>query len=810
MIYPKNFEEKTGFDKIKGLIKEYCFSDLGASMVDKIRFSNNFYTVEKLLEQTNEFREILLFEDGFPSKNYINMLPELYRLKLEGTFIEPELLLDLKSSLQTIIDVLKFFAHNEEKFPRLVALSEDIYIDELILHRLDEIVDDKGGIRDSASVELHKVRKQLHSIHSTIDRRMGNIMQKAKKSGWVPDGSELTIRNGRLVIPMKAADKRQIKGFVHDESATGQTVFVEPAEILEANNEIRELENAERREIIKILTEFTDMIRPYLDDLKRAYNYLGILDFIRAKARLAVSINGIKPLLVNKPQLKWRKAIHPLLYLSHKEQEKDVIPLDLELNADKRILVISGPNAGGKSVCLKTTGLLQFMLQSGLLVPVLENSEFGIFKDIFIDIGDEQSLENDLSTYSSHLLNMKHFVLNANDRTLLLIDEFGTGTEPQLGGAIAEAVLEEINDKKAFGVITTHYSNLKLLADRVEGIINGAMLYDTKEMKPLYRLKVGNPGSSFAFEIAKKIGFPKDVLDKASEKTGEGQLRFEEQLQQLEVEKEEITKKHSELKAADDVLSDVIKRYEILYNELHGRKREIIQEARADAKNILADSNKLIEKTIREIKEADAEKELTKDIRQSFEENKDKLLEERIEKPKPGKVKKAKPAKAKLIPVTEDRPLMVGDSVKIKGQETIGEITEIKGKNLLISYNSINFRAKVNEVERVSSTEARKQQRKSSSNYNSIMHELNKKMENFSLSIDVRGQRADEAVANVRKYVDEAILLSISEVEILHGKGNGILRDLIREYLNATPEVKGFKDAPLDAGGSGITRVRFR
>lgn len=814
MIYPRNFEEKAGFDKIRDLLKTYCYSDLGVSFVEKIRFSNRHDYITKLLQQTNEFREILMFEEKFPNKNYINMEPELTRLRLDGTYIEQDKMLDLKASLITILDALRFFRQcDQEKYPQLILLSQGIEVNEVILHRLEEIVDDKGKIRDSASPELYKIRQQLKSLQSTIDSRMGRLMTQAKTSGWVPDQSEITIRNGRLVIPMKAADKRKIRGFVHDESATGQTVYVEPAEIFEANNEIRELENAERREIIRILKDYSDMIRPYLDELKRAYRFLGALDFIQAKARFAMSINGIMPIVNKKAGISWRNAVHPLLYLSHQEQGKKVVPLNLVLNEEARILIISGPNAGGKSVCLKTTALLQYMLQCGLLVPVLENSEFGIFNKLFIDIGDEQSLENDLSTYSSHLMNMKHFVEHSDKRTLFLIDEFGTGTEPQLGGAIAESVLEKVNSEKAYGVITTHYANLKLMADTQEGIVNGAMLYDTKEMHPLYKLKVGNPGSSFAFEIARKIGFPKEVLDSAAKKTGKDQLKFDEQLQQLEVEKDQISQKQKELKNADRVLNEVINKYQQLHDKMEDRKQAIIQEARQKAREIVANSNALIEKTIREIKESNADKEKTKAIRDDFEDKRDKILQAKQRKKKVQEEKR----KEKLEAAAElsadfdpNKPLEVGDSVKVIGQQTIGDILEIKGSNVTISYNSVKMKVKLKNLERVSKRDARKQERTHKTNYSSIMHQINKKMNEFELKIDVRGQRADEALSNIKRYVDEAILLSVAEVEILHGKGNGILRDIIREHLNATPEVKGFRDAALDSGGHGITIVRFR
>ncbi|MEI7980966.1 MAG: Smr/MutS family protein [Bacteroidota bacterium] len=604
----------------------------------------------------------------------------------------------------------------------------------------------------------------------------------AHRSGWTPDDAEITIRNDRLVIPLVNAYKRKIPGFVHDESATGHTVYVEPAEIFETNNEIRELEYAEHREIVRILIEFASILRPSIDELLHAYGFLGKIDFIRAKARLAVEINGWKPMIIRNEELgirnesgigsvatlRWRSAVHPLLFLGHRKQNKQVVPLHIELNASQRILIISGPNAGGKSVCLKTVGLLQYMFQCGLLPSVKEDSEFSVFSKIFIDIGDEQSIDNDLSTYTSKLLNLKYFIEHLDGSSLFLIDELGTGTDPSLGGAIAEATLESLNALEAFGVVTTHYSNLKLLASREPGIVNGAMLFDLKKLKPLYQLKTGKPGSSFALEIAHEIGFPEEVLQKAREKTGKSQLDFDRELQNLEVEKQEISKKEGELKVADDFLAELITKYEKLTATLEAQKKEILVKARNDAQQLLDNSNKIIEKTIKEIREAQAEKTRTKAAREEIAKVKEEL----------------KGDAGSRIQDTGNRIQDAG----YKGQES-GDGKQNPGSCILDPASG-----------------AQPQRNP----YHSYLADLQQKTEQFSMTLDLRGKRVDEALALLQKYIDDTILLSIHEVRILHGKGNGVLRQVTRDYLRSQREVKSARDASLETGGAGITEVTLK
>jgi len=806
MIYPRHFEQKIDFTAVREMIRDYCISPMGKDYVNKIRFTSNRDVIVMLLEQISEFKEILTSGEPFPAQDYFDMRPELARLKTPGTYIEPEALFDLKTSLYIVRRILGFFKKKEEeKYPRLKALAAEVELPEEVREYADRIIDDKGEIRSRASEKLAGIRKQLEAKERQVVRETQKAFTMAKKSGWVPDDAEVTIRNGRAVIPVKAADKRAIEGFVHDVSASGQTVFIEPAGSFEINNEIRELENEEKREIIRILTAFTDRIRPALPALFGAYRFLGLMDVIRAKALFAQKIGAEEPDITIEKVLDIKQAKHPLLYLSHLEAGKEVVPLDLSLDSENRILVISGPNAGGKSVCLKTVGLLQYMVQCGLHVSCSPDSVFPLFENLFIDIGDEQSLENDLSTYSSHLLYMKFFLRHANENTLFLIDEFGTGTEPQLGGAIAEATLEQLNKKRAFGVITTHYTNLKLAARRMEGLVNGAMLFDSKAMQPLYQLQTGNPGSSFAFEIARKIGFPNYVLNIAKKKSGGKHVSFDKQLQQLEVDKLTLEKKQKEMNATDRQLSEMVEKYTNLLEEVKKTKKQIIRQAEEKALKIIAESNKLVERTIKEIKEAGAGKEKTKDIRKKLEQKKKELetvLE--IEEPKkPGKKKKPQPE-------PDDSPLKPGDFVRVKDTDIIGELLSVEGEDAFVDVNEIRLKTSLRKLVRTQRAPATKITFRSRQAHRSIMNEINKKAAHFNLTIDLRGKRGEEALEILKKYIDDAILLSIGEVNILHGKGDGILRPLIREYLGTVKEIKHFGDAPLEMGGAGITRVFFR
>lgn len=801
------------------MLKEACLSQLGEKLVDSIHFSYDFNSINKRICQTEEFRQVLLMEDSFPAQSYFDLREELLRISVFGTYFEQETLFNLKSSLTTIFECIKFIKKLDiNEYPKLKELVEDVFVDKQIVERIEQIIDDKGEIRDNASPELSKIRKELANKLAVVNRKIMQAMNLAKKSGWTQDDFEVTIRNGRAVIPLSATHKRKIQGFIHDESSTGQTIYLEPTEVFETNNEIRELESAERREIIKILLEFTDFVRPFSEDLIDAYNFLGFIDFIRAKAKLAIRFEAIKPILHDEALIEWTDAKHPLLYLSHRSHKKEIVPLSIKLDDDQRILIISGPNAGGKSVCLKTVGLLQYMLQCGLLVPMKETSEAGIFYKIFIDIGDEQSLENDLSTYSSHLLNIKFFLENSDSKTLFLIDEFGTGTEPQLGGAIAEASLEKLNRNYSFGVITTHYANLKLLAEKGNGIVNGAMLFDSKNMRPLYQLKIGKPGSSFAFEIARKIGLDADVLENASLKTGRTQLDFDSQLQQLEIEKKELDEKNQSVKVADEFLAEIIDKYEKLNKQLKESKAEIINQAKKEAKQILDDSNKLIEKTIKEIKESNASKEITKELRKEIEEKKIEIepqgnKEQQKEEPIPVSTSSPKPKKKKIVTTAEiidNSPIGKGDKVKIINQNTSGEVLEIQGKNATVLFGSLKLKTPLAKLQKIKGGVINPGTKKAqSTQYSHFMNDLNDKMANFKPNLDIRGKRAEEALTIVRSFIDDAIMLNVSEVSILHGTGSGILRQIIRDYLGTIKEVKSFKDEHIERGGQGITIVVF-
>ncbi len=814
MIYPSDFENKIGFKTIRERLNELCISEMGKECVGKMGFCTDVDEIHTHLRLIQDFQTLM--QDGvpFPVRDYNDLREEFKHLAIDGTVISLDSMFALKPTLSALSYIFKFFkSEASEKVQYLKALAEGISIDNHIFTEINRLIDDKGEIPDNASAELAVIRRDIRRKQSSIDHRMHKILIEAKNSGWTDSTAEMTIRDGRPVIPVRAADKRELRGFIHDESATGQTVYIEPAEIFETNNEIKELEYAERREINKILLAFTKILRPEIPNLAMAWRLLGLLDFIRAKALLAHEYNCVIPEVVDKPMFDWIEARHPLLEQKLKGQGKNITPLDLKLGAandnevprsarnDSRILVISGPNAGGKSVCLKTIGLIQYMLQCGLAIPVKIDSKCGIFHDMFIDIGDEQSLENDLSTYSSHLINMKELLEHGNERTLFLIDEFGTGTEPQLGGAIAEAILLKMNEKKSFGVVTTHYANLKLLADNHPGIVNGAMLFDTRYLQPLYVMMIGKPGSSFAFEIAKKIGFPNEILDSAAEISGREHLDFDQQLQQLEIEKKEVRKKEYELKVADKLLDEVVTKYKNHLADIEKNRKTLLKEANKEAQALIDGANAKIERTIREIKEAQAEKNRTKELREELKTMKQSLVDE--------EKNLSKQLKADEKEVASEE-LKVGDMVCINELEVVGELLAITDTDVTIQFGDVRLRTTADKLRKISRSQARKAQQNPSYLRKSIMSDINEKAEKFNLTLDVRGQRGDEAVDNVAKYIDEANLLSIKEVSILHGKGNGILRKLIREYLSKQSCIQSFNDASLETGGAGITRVTLK
>ena len=806
MIHPSNFEEKTGFDRIRELISRNCHGPMGEADVGKMSFSNDREEIIPVMKLIDEYMRILREGRDVPLDHYADLTQEMERLQTPGNHIDIEDLIELRKLTGMIFGCVHFLDNKRSEFPALAALTDMVDLDPGLTSVINGIIDEQGNVRDSASAALAKIRKDLAGRRKSVENKIRQHLKAAKKEGWVDRDSEITIRAGRMVIPVPAAHKRKISGFIHDESATGQTVYLEPSEVFETSNEIRDLENAERREIIRILTRFTsEHILPFVREFLESFRFLGKLDGIAARAGFSMKFGAVMPEMAATPVIRWKQAVHPLLQLSLQKQDKEVVPLDITLDSKQRILVISGPNAGGKSVCLKTIGLLQYMCQCGLPVPVKEGSVFGVFEKIFIDIGDEQSLENDLSTYSSHLLNVRFLLKNANERSLFLIDEFGSGTEPQLGGAIAEAVLEELDHRNAMGAVTTHYSNLKLLEGEGRGIVNGAMMFDTRKMQPLFVLKTGRPGSSFAFEIARKIGFPGQILKSAADKTGRKQLDFDEQLHKLESEKKELDKRKKEFRVADDFLAEMIDKYEKLVRDLETRKEGIIDNAHREALSIIESSNKLIENTIREIRESQAEKQKTKKLREDLNKKAEKIRKDAEIDQKAVKKEKRGDRKARENAASEK--ITVGDWVKMQDQDVAGRVFMKKGNDLWIEFGSAHLKTTVDKCEK---TVPPKESLVTASSGLKTGDDLHASLASFGLKIDVRGKRGEEATEEVKRYIDEAIVLKIREVRIIHGKGDGILRSMIHDYLDSHPAIARFRDEHIERGGHGVTIVELK
>lgn len=835
MIYPNTFEQKIGFDIIRENVQNYCLCELGQQRVKDMAFSTDYNFVKKQVRMTSEFVRIIQEED-FPSQNFFDVRPSLKRIRIENTYLEVQELFDLQRSLDTIHQIVSFLQKSvdEEKtipvYPHLQDLSANVKTYPMLVRRIDQILDKFGHVKDSASPILMAIRRELATVAGSISRTLNNIMKAAQGEGLVDKDASPTIRDGRLVIPVAPAMKRKLKGIVHDESDTGKTVYIEPQEVVEANNRIRDLERDERHEIKRILLEFTATIRPEVHEIMSSYEFLADIDFLRAKAKFAIRTQSVEPSIEDKQVLDWSEARHPLLLLSFEKKEgKKIIPLDILLNKKQRILIISGPNAGGKSVCLKTVGLLQYMLQCGMLVPLAESSIMGMFKSIFIDIGDEQSMENDLSTYSSHLLNMKMMMRHCDGASLILIDEFGTGTEPTIGGAIAESVLKRFNQRHAYGVITTHYQNLKHYAQETPGIINGAMLYDRQQMAPLYQLQIGNPGSSFAVEIARKIGIPEDVIADASEIVGKDYINSDKYLQDIVRDKRYWENKRQTIHQHEKQMEQTILRYEAEIEKLHAERKEIIAKAKAEAEELLKNSNARIEATVREIKEAQAEKEATRRIRQEFNDFKQEVkqidenaMEENIRR-QMEKIKRRKENKGKAkngssqsssssIPTPpQPKPvtLEVGYWVKIKGTTTPGQIQSISGKEARIAFGSVITNVKINRLEPCDAPKQNKSTMAATFVSAQTRDEIRQKALNFKSDIDVRGMRGEEAVQAITYFIDDALVAGVSRVRILHGTGEGILKTLIRQYLRTIPAVSDIKDEHPQFGGAGITIVEM-
>ena len=819
MVYPENFEQKTGFDKIRRLVSDKCLSTLGEELVGEMAFTADHGIVARLLDQTNEFVRILNGDKEFPASYFFDMRHPLRRIRPEGAYLDEKELFDLKRSLQTIHDITRFFGNHEGEepdYPALAALAGGVGLFPQIISAIDGILDKAGRVKDNASPALLHIRREIAATTSGISRSLQSILRAAQSEGVVDKDVAPTMRDGRLMIPVAPAFKRKIRGIVHDESATGKTVFIEPEAVVEANNRIRELEGEERREIIRLLTELTNLIRPQAPAMLLAYGFLAEIDFIRAKALFAMQINAIRPDVANKPQTGWSRAIHPLLYLSHAAQNRNVIPLDIDLSDEQRILLISGPNAGGKSVCLKTVGLLQYMLQCGMLIPVYERSRTGIYSSIFIDIGDEQSIENDLSTYSSHLINMKYIDKHCGKDTLILIDEFGSGTEPQIGGAIAQALLLRFNRKGSFGVITTHYQNLKHIAGQTPGLANGAMLYDRHLMTPLFKLDTGRPGSSFAVEIARKIGLPGEVIAEASATVGADYINMEKYLQDIVRDKRYWEAKRENIHRQEKKLDDLAAQYEHDLEAVSKQRKEIMHEAKEEAARILREANARIESVIREIKESQADKEQTKRARQALdsfkasiasnEEPDDKISRQmaRLKEKQEKKKKKQKDA----MPAPGKETIAAGDPVRLQGQTSAGVVMSVDGNEATVAFGMIKSVVKLEKLEKAGKGEVKKMEKATFVSARTA-DEMREKKLNFKQELDVRGMRGDEALQAVGYYIDDAILAGVSPVRILHGTGAGILRQLIRDYLRTISGVGNYHDEHVQFGGTGITVVEL-
>ncbi len=805
-------EAKLSFGKIRDLVKSECLSDLGKEKCDQMSFLTNFDTILEEANRTNEFVRILQEED-FPTDGFYDVREAIQRIKVVGTYIEPAELFDLSRVVEAIGSIVSFFSSKEEgTYYYLQELSRDVFTFPDILRAISRILDKYGQIKDTASSKLGEIRREKSATEGSISRNMSSILRKAVEDGIVEKGTTPAVRDGRLVIPISPFFKKKLRGIVHDESATGKTVFIEPEVIVEANNKLRELEAEEQREIVRILTEFTtEILRPRTDELLFSVDYLSVVDFTRAKAQFALKTNSVMPKLRNKQVIDWRDAIHPLLFLSHQASGKEIVPLDIRLDKNNRILLISGPNAGGKSVCLKSVGLIQYMAQCGMLVPMHADSEVGIFNDILINIGDEQSIENDLSTYSSHLSYMKEFAKKCNGKTILLIDEFGGGTEPRIGGAIAEALLDHFNRQKSFGVITTHFTNLKQFATDTDGIVNGAMLYDRHEMRPLFRLEIGNPGSSFALEIARKIGLPESVIARATEIVGNDYVNMEKYLQDIVRDKRYWENKRQNIRQKEKHIEELEEKLTVDVNNINAERKRILSDAKAKSKELLDGANAKIERTIKLIKEAKAEKEATRQAREDLTKYKSEVVfgdendafAKKVEKLNAkSQQKSGAPAQQK-----QEKPISVGDTVKIKSSGAKGKVLEIKGNSVDVALGNLRTTVKLKDLQ-LTQEASQKTQKFSfnivSSNNSDIVHERSR---NFKQQIDVRGMRADEAIQAVSYYIEDAIMLDASTVRILHGTGTGVLRQVIREYLKTVPQVKSFRDEHVDFGGAGITVV---
>lgn len=818
MIYPESFEKKIGFDAVRAEISRLCTSVPGRCAAEKmLRFSNSRRQVIERLETTAEMVSLIGSSEGFSLGSISDVATILGGVRAEGTFLTADQLLQLNSSLSTATALSIFFRiqRNEEgssPFPRLDVLAQSLSSFPQVISLIERTVDRFGEVRDSASPELAQIRRQLQSTQASLSSVMRRVISRAVEGGYLEADASAVVRDGRLVLPVSPMNKRKINGIVHDESASGKTYFIEPAELVEANNRIRELQIEEKREIVRILRVVTDMVRPDINLILATVDLLGVFDFVHAKALYAIDIDANMPHISKHTEIEWYHAVHPVLLQSLRNQGKDIVPLDIRLTQKERILVISGPNAGGKSVCLKTVGVVQYMTQVGLLPPVYDNSHIGIFDNIFIDIGDDQSIEDDLSTYSSHLRNMKHFLSRGDASTLVLIDEFGGGTEPLIGGAIAQAILKEFNVKQMWGVVTTHYQNLKTFAEDTPGLINGSMLYDRHKMQPLFKLSIGTPGSSFAIEIARKTGLPPQIVADAEEIAGSDYVKLDRYLLDIARDRRYWENKRDSIKQKEKRLESVLAQYEEDAETLRSKRREIIREAQADAQRIIDESNASVERTIREIRNAQADKEKTREARRRLSEQKAQMLKEHADDEHPllKKSPKTKKKKSSESPKQEAQPTFeIGAHVKLEGQSTVGTILELQGNQAVVSFGMLKTTVKTS---RLRHTIAKPSTGQSASSFvsNQTASASRERQLNFSREIDVRGMRVDEALQAITYYIDDAIQFSAGQVRILHGTGTGALRQSIRQYLESISGVESYRDEHVQFGGAGITVVTLR
>lgn len=813
LVYPKaTIEQKLGMDVVRRRLTEFCVSPMGRQRIEEMSFMTDFEAVEGSLILANEMKLVLGDERGFSLEGITDGRRQIESLKVIGTFVDTGDLNAIRRSLKTALEVTSFFKTDNEQWPRLSALVAEMADVSPVIKVIDRVLDPIGNIKDNASPTLADIRRRMSTIQSRISSAVRRVIARGISEGLLDPDTKPSVRSGRVVIPVAAMNKRTVPGIVHDESATGKTYFIEPGEVVELGNEQRELEIEERREIVKILIEIADVLRPRIDELLNSFEILGELDFILAKARFAILVGGEMPLLIRESCLQWHDARHPVLKLTLDPQGRTVVPLDIDLEEpDKRILVVSGPNAGGKSVVLKTVGLVQYMAQSGFLPPLDSRSKMGIFERLFVDIGDDQSLEDDLSTYSSHLRNMKYFLTHANRRTLILVDEFGSGTEPQIGGAIAQALLSEFNTMGIFGVITTHFQNIKQFAEETSGLINGSMIYDRHLMQPTFKLAMGHPGSSFAIEIARKTGLPESIINKAEEIVGSDYVNLDKYLLDITRDRRYWENKRTEIKRKEKHLDEVISRYEDNAENLRQQRRVIIEEAKAHADEIIARSNSAIERTIHEIKRAQAEKEATRQARQRLE-NERREIEEEIptDNSTLSKAPKPKKKKQRTGKATEaaDTKISVGDNVTLDGQGQPGSVVEINGKKAVVTFGLMKLTV---DVDRLRKTLKQPSSGAKAASFisSSTTDAMRDRQLSFKSEIDVRGMRADEAIQAVTYFIDDALQFNTRRVRILHGTGTGALRLAIRQYLDTVPGVTAFHDEDVRLGGAGITVVEM-